>query len=373
MVPARTLLKKTASVTVTETMEIAATITEPATGKTRTETLRITALESPEELTAEFEDLRDTVLPRLQDKLADVAARGIATDYERVNVAVIANHINYGLEDIEHDELSRAGYVAATLQQLAADAEAQLDGYLAGARTSRGPVPRYQSGPITVDGRTIRGTTTKGRNQPIIFSGYGMFDQARADIPLFPDLGTNIIDFNIAPAALFKKPGLASWSTFTQQGADFTLDTSTAHSGDGSLQISSDTANHASILFQEPALEPNTTYHLSAWIKVTGTPEAYLFSNHNGWTTSPQLPNTGDWAFHESTATSPRRSTSRWAGRASLRPRTSSRTSPARCPRSSWRATATRCSPCHAAGVVAGISDAEGLPPSGTARAWLRG
>ena len=294
------LFKKSFSLTISESIDIDITVDEAASATTRTDALHVDALLTPSELAAVFDDLEQNVLPALQAKIAEAAAAGIMVDYQKVNAATIANNIPYGREDITHDEVARAGYVAATLQRLADEANAELDSYLDGSATPpQGDIERYVAGQISTEGRSIIGTTTEGADQPIIFSGYGMFEQAVADIPKFGDLGVNLIDFNIAPFELFKKPGLAGWSTFSQKGADFELDTTTSHTGAGSMRITGDVQDHSSILFQVPSLEPETTYVASGWFKMTGDPNAMIFTNVNGWMPSGEFAETADWTYHE--------------------------------------------------------------------------
>lgn len=296
-IPAHHLYKKTFTVTIENSIDIAAALHDD--NLTQTPKLSVKALKSAEQVRAMLGDIESVVIPRLRAKLEQAAGQGFSTDYERVNLATIEKTVAYGLEDLDNDSLARAEYIADTLYALDAQAESSLDAYIAGTATPKGPVSRYQTGRTSIDGYSILGNTTQGANKPLIFSGYGMFEQAVEDVPIFQDLGTNMIDFNVYPLEIFKKPGLFGWSTYSPNGSPTTFepDNTTAHSGSKSIKMQLGEAND-SIVFQNPILEPNTTYHISAWVKTAGNPGANIFSNHNGWTTS-SIANSEDWTLNE--------------------------------------------------------------------------
>ncbi|MBE1604417.1 beta-galactosidase [Actinopolymorpha pittospori] len=292
-IPARQALREEFSVTLNSTQEIAATVTDPATGAHRTEKHTVHVLKTAAELTAMFDDIQSNVLPALKGKLAAVKAAGLSTDYESVNEAVIEEFLPFGREDIDHERLDRAEYIADSLIQLAEQAQTKLDDYLAGTATPL-TVPRYVTGKTKIQGYSMVGQTTTEPERPILFTGYGMFDRILRDVPKFPKLGTNLVDYNFGPVNVINPASpIPHWSSWSEDGqGSFTPDDAVAHEGSYSLCYVNGPKN--GYVVQSFDAEPNTTYHVRFWAKGDTVNAAVLFSKNYGY--SHNLPaGTYDW------------------------------------------------------------------------------
>ncbi|GAB3423374.1 sugar-binding protein [Flindersiella endophytica] len=278
-VPANQALRKTFTVTVAETTDIRATIA--AGGRTRELTQHVVALKTAEELRAMFDQLENTALPRLRGKLAAAHDKGIATDYETVDAATIEEFVPHGRDDIDHSRLDRAEYIADSLQTLDQQAETALDAYLDGSRKPL-RAPRYVTGKAKPQGYSMLGTTTSGENQPILFTGYGMFDRVRRDVAKFPKLGTNLVDYNFGPVSVIKPPvPIANWYTWTGGSATFTADTASPHAGSYAFKFAN--VSGPGYATQSVPVTPNQTYTFSAWVKGEGLEGATIVSKNWGF------------------------------------------------------------------------------------------
>lgn len=278
-VPANQALRKTFTVTVAETTDIRASIA--AGGRTRELTQHVVALKTAEELRAMFDQLESTTLPRLQAKLAAAHDKGIATDYETVDAATIEEFIPHGRDDIDHGRLDRAEYIANSLETLDRQAETALDAYLDGSREPLA-APRYVTGKAEPHGYSMLGKTTKGSNQPILFTGYGMFDRVRRDIAKFPKLGTNLVDYNFGPVSVIKPPvPIANWYTWTGGSATFTADTANPHSGSYAFEYAN--VSGPGYATQSVPVTPGQTYTFSAWVRGEDLQGATIVSKNWGF------------------------------------------------------------------------------------------
>ncbi len=66
------------------------------------------------------------------------------------------------------------------------------------------PISGYQYGLPVVETQNEAGQASK---RPQFFSGYGHFSSAQNDIPHFPEIGANVIQFETGPSRIFPKPG----------------------------------------------------------------------------------------------------------------------------------------------------------------------
>ncbi|NOV01613.1 CBM96 family carbohydrate-binding protein [Paenibacillus planticolens] len=179
-------------------------IEDPVTGEIQTHQSSVSVYESDEQLLARFDRLK-SLLPGLKALLDQARQQGIPVDYETVNATVIGDFIQYGKDDILNGEKERAIYVADQLDHLYSEATDNLQAYLEGSKEAKA-VQRYRTGssPIRIDGYSFiadvagsSGDTVK--QDKVIFTGYGHFDEVRRDIPKFSGYGTNLIQVEFGP------------------------------------------------------------------------------------------------------------------------------------------------------------------------------
>ncbi|MBM7563942.1 S-layer homology domain-containing protein [Paenibacillus sacheonensis] len=208
-VPAGKVVKKTIRVTFENTGSRSVSATVTVGGAARTESIDVSVQQNGDELSAALDAL-NAKLPALEDLFAQAKEQGIPADYETVNLEVIKQFIAYGKDDIAHDYITRANYVAEELQKLYAEAETNLKAYLDGSKQAMS-VPEYVSSRSAISGTSLVADTKTSvsdaiAQRPVFFTGYGHFSQAQNDIPIFNNLGANIIQMEIGPRSTVMAP-----------------------------------------------------------------------------------------------------------------------------------------------------------------------
>ncbi|MBP3962481.1 S-layer homology domain-containing protein [Paenibacillus lignilyticus] len=214
-VPAHKVLKKAIPVSfpTVGNLQFEAVITNKDTGEAKHETIAVSVKRNAEALLGLLDEMNEK-LPLLAELLATAKEQNIPVDYETVNYTVIKNFIQYGKDDITNNLLPRADYVVNELERLYDEATANVQAYLSGEKTALS-VPRYVTARSTMEGFSFVGPTKTSTsddvvNRPIFFTGYGHFNQAKADIPQFSDYGTNIIQMELGPDGTVLPPAEGS-------------------------------------------------------------------------------------------------------------------------------------------------------------------
>ncbi|WP_168123473.1 sugar-binding protein [Paenibacillus sp. HB172176] len=296
-IPANQVWRKSFSLAFDEPGEqtVIASISEPESGASRTETFTVQVLEDADGLIQRLDQL-EAKMPALQQLLDECTNQGISTDYETVNYTVLSNFIGYGRDDVAHSELSRAAYVVDELENLYDQAKTDLQAYLDGDKQPQF-VPRYETQHTTIQGSSFIGDQSQ---RPIFFTGYGHFNQVREDVPKFTGYGTNAIQIEIGPNSVLKPvDSLPGWSASPgTANAQFNIVSDMSHSGTNSIEIINPSAYASNIfgtMVQEVAVQPDTTYTFSAWVKGDQAGKAY-FTTIPDWSERHSLPQgTYDW------------------------------------------------------------------------------
>ena len=144
---------------------------------------------------------------QLSSLIRQAEESGIDPSYQRVALRIIEDFVGYGLEDVSKGERKGAETIAQELRQISREARSQIDLIIAGS-VDPPPVPRFSTSNILIrDGHfnaTRRWPDGTEDQLPVIFTGYGHFDQVRKDLPNFPDYGINIIQIEIGPSSTVK-------------------------------------------------------------------------------------------------------------------------------------------------------------------------
>ncbi|QGQ94885.1 hypothetical protein EHS13_08340 [Paenibacillus psychroresistens] len=277
IVPAGKVLKKAIPVTfhALGNQEVKATLTENGTGIVKEAKVQVAVSRNDAGLNAAFDDL-NARLPILEGLLSQAKAKNIPVDYETVNYTVIKNFIQYGKDDVASSFTSRADYVATELEKLFQEAETNLNAYLSGQKTALA-VPRYVTGATDIEGYSFMGAAKTSvsdviQNRPIFFTGYGHFNQAKADIPKFSDYGTNIIQMEIGPDGTVLAP---------EQGSDADFSISTTNIEDNIIPYlqNADDHNIAVSLLLSPHYFP--AWAKTKWPDLANSNEGFLNYNVN--------------------------------------------------------------------------------------------
>ncbi|MFC4138683.1 MULTISPECIES: beta-galactosidase [unclassified Microbacterium] len=304
-VPARTMLTSEIPVVFDAAGSRRVDVKWTADDEIRTDGIAVQVAAAEADVIAQLQEVEDR-LPDLASLLESVEAAHIATDYTRVTYSVLERFVAYGRADLDNGRIARASYVASTLTEMADRMQSELEAHLAGTMTAPA-APRYRTGDITVDGRSIDADTVvrstgETANGPVFFTGYGHFEQVRADVPAFQDLGANIIQIETGPRDVVV-PANAAIDGFTVNrsgGVDATVerDAQVSRSGDAALRIENRSPSAPNVYInatQTVAVQPNTTYTFTAWVKGDAVRAAW-FPGGAGWKQRTRFPNgTYDW------------------------------------------------------------------------------
>ena len=146
-------------------------------------------------------------------------AQGIATDYETVNYKVMERFNTYLQEDLNNDKFDNSYYLGSTLDELYTEAKENLTAYLAGEKEPR-KVPKYITSDMRIDGDSVYAMTELDgvtEERPVFFVGYGHFDTAANDMPLFNEIGANTIQTEIGPTDVMTFADDGSYTTKTDK------------------------------------------------------------------------------------------------------------------------------------------------------------
>ncbi len=202
--------------------------------------------------------------------------RGLTTDYEDVAEFLLTRFQEYIQTDITVGNMSRVDNNMEELDRIYNIAKADLEAYLAGTKTPKA-VPRYRTSEMDIDGLVLTADAElngKTERRPTYFVGYGHFNQAKMDIPIFNSVGANIIQFDLGPRSFVNLPSSAPGFTL---GGTYNVQSEMVEDKSGEwpnkyLKVScSDpaTANVFSRLSQKVVVEPYTTYEYGFRIKAT--------------------------------------------------------------------------------------------------------
>lgn len=154
----------------------------------------------------------------LEALIDECAANNITTDYESAYVEIIKNQISIMHLEAEHDDYSRVEYYVYVLQSLYNETKQNLEMYLTGDKTPFA-VPRYQTGEITIDGKSVIANTDTNsviEERPVFFVGYGHWYTVGEEIPFFSSVGLNTIQTEIRMSDVFVAQPVESGRTQTQ-------------------------------------------------------------------------------------------------------------------------------------------------------------
>ena len=260
--------------------------------------------ESTEKLRADLEDKAQ----ELGGLLESCAARGIATDYERMRYNIINDFIGYIGDDEKENDYTHILYYHRKCSKLYEEAKASLESYLSGKDTPK-LVPKYVTSDITTDGTLmyadteLNGTTER---RPVFFLGYGHFDRARNAIPVFNEYGVNTVQ-NVLEMKYIIRDSLY-WSGYNARGAanaKFEYTKEEAHSGDWSYKFVFDQDmkdNQYITIEQTLKVKPNTKYRFGVWAKAKSAKNGTI--SMQDWGGRVEIPEgTYDWTEISSTYT----------------------------------------------------------------------
>lgn len=176
-----------------------------------------------------FEQMKAETVPALQSLLKECEEKKIFVDYEKASCSVIekyieigindasethktavergvtlSEYVGYGNEDLTADKTDRAEYIYNAVKEMADNVAKRLNAYLSGSEAPVGDVEKYKTSKVTIDGGSFVAEDENGERKPTFFTGYGHFGEAMTDIPIFSDMGVNVIQVELGPAKVMK-------------------------------------------------------------------------------------------------------------------------------------------------------------------------
>lgn len=229
-------------------------------------------------------------LSELEDKTAEIEAlvseceaNGITPDYEKVDLEILRRFKTRMREDME--DLSKPGFPAeridynkAALEKIYNEAKENLTAYLDGTKTAEG-VPRYVTGSLKPKGRSMVGTAEKDgviqEERPLFMTGYGHFNEAERDIPLFQNFGANMIQTEVGPNATYgESAGYLSWPSNKVDAFSGTFEAAPGEGKSGdAMKFTNSGSSGYNYIRQSVRVKPNTSYEVGFFAKAPGLPE----------------------------------------------------------------------------------------------------
>lgn len=173
-----------------------------ADGKTIHESVRSIQLVTPKRIEVRIA-LLNAKLDAYNAKIA--AIDGLPSPSKLRLAAILAKRfIGYISSDIADKKLNRAWFTLDKVDAMLTDAAREADAIIAKVRPMPPPVPQYVTSPISIDKSSFIATVKQPdgslKQQPVLFTGYGHFNQVRDDLEIFSDYGVNVIQIEHGPS-----------------------------------------------------------------------------------------------------------------------------------------------------------------------------
>ncbi len=256
---------------------------------TYTAAYEVTAAMAPPtaEEAASYIEAFKSYVKELNSLIGKCKQHGISTDYEQVNCSTIEKFIEYIQRDIENNDLELFHYQRRCIEELYAQAKADLEAYISGDKEPL-IAPKYVTSEVEAKNSAIWADAMvdgKRENRPTFFVGYGHFNAAVAEIPNFNNLAVNAIQTEIGPnSVISSKDGPAEW-TYNRTGnakATCSVQSDVVKEGKYALKVTNSEPYkdaRALTLVQTVMVEPNTIYKLGGWSKVENCDRFFIYTN----------------------------------------------------------------------------------------------
>lgn len=222
-------------------------------------------------------------LTQIESLLKQCEAKGISTEYERVNYTTVKMFNNYLKSDVQEGSISDAvnNYNIARTDELCAEAVNNLTAYLSGTKKPL-KVKKTDMTNITKSGNTIY-----SGGKAVFANGLTMFEGTVNEIPRLAELGYNYIQIEAGPEKI-EKSDVTGWKTSKHRNvaASASAVREYRHSGSKSMKIvhtypEIEETNVDMRLTQDIPVKPNTKYDIGFYVKM---PEKSSFKFlTNGW------------------------------------------------------------------------------------------
>lgn len=149
-------------------------------------------------------------LPGIGARVEAARAAGRPVAYPLADFRIAERFCAYGREDVAHGRVARAAEVAGEVAVLLDRAEREMDRGVA--------APRLLPGRLEIrDGAFWGRCETAGvvETRPVFLTGYGHFDPVIADLPLFGEIGINVIQIEIGPNSVVRADGTVDTGPIT--------------------------------------------------------------------------------------------------------------------------------------------------------------
>lgn len=151
-------------------------------------------------------------LPKVGKLISDARESGLAVDYPTADFLIATRFCVYGRDDVANDRLARA-------QEVVEEVTALLDRAEREARAGV-VVPRLLPGTMRIEEGAFWARCQLGEKEeyrPVFLTGYGHGDPAIEDIPLFGEIGINVIQIEQGPDGVVNADGTVNTAPITDR------------------------------------------------------------------------------------------------------------------------------------------------------------
>ena len=151
-------------------------------------------------------------LPTIEKLISDARESGLAVAYPTADFLIAKRFCVYGRDDVANDRLPRAHEVVEEVTALLDRAEREARAGVA--------VPRLLPGTMQIEEGAFWARCQLGEKQeyrPVFLTGYGHGDAAIEDIPLFGEIGINVIQIEQGPDGVVNADGTVNTTPITDR------------------------------------------------------------------------------------------------------------------------------------------------------------
>ncbi len=216
-------------------------------------------------------------ISELKTLLSECTEMGLECPYEEMQITVMEQFTDPTV-------LSNTDYVSARIDEIYTDTKEKLESFIEGTLAPL-QAPKYLSSSVNIDGKNVIANTTWGK-RPVFLIGYGHFQSAADAFPIYSKLGANIAQQEMGTNRIVVDGTIPfGWnrersSTAAVSNCNITTNYDINHvrAGEGSvkLEMGEETGIAWTNITQEYAVEPNTTYTYSLFMKADTASAAYF-------------------------------------------------------------------------------------------------
>lgn len=246
----------------------------------------------------------DKRIEEIEELISKCNEKGIPTDYENVNLAIMQMFSKNIKSDIEIKHTEHIEYNFAALDEVYEDARSRLTSYIMGTGKVQYAARVSADKPIDIVGNSFWGyADINGTEEyrPVFLQGYGHFNRVGSHADLMYNIGTSYIAQELGPRNILKQTGeYPYWDGISinkEWKREITVQSEEKYSGKKALKIVNEhqlTSQVYGSVTQSLLVKPNTKYRFGGMIKSKNAKGLKITLNN--WSNYNPLPqNTNGW------------------------------------------------------------------------------